>query len=222
MAKAMSRKAWVLKAGSVKNLRLQSLRQVERPGYGEVLVNVRCIGLNFADVFSVLGLYSATPKGEFVPGLEFSGVVAAVGSEPTSDGMTTVEFATVEARERAEREASLFKPGDRVSGVVRFGAYSTSILAPAHQLRKIPKDWSFEEGAAFNVQALTSYYGLKELGNVRRGQTVLVHSCAGGCGLVSFPNPIFVCLFVLGVGCCTQHHLSLPYKVFRSTEPSPH
>jgi NADPH:quinone reductase-like Zn-dependent oxidoreductase len=184
MAKAM-RKAWVLQAGSIKSLRLQNLRQVDRPGYGEVLVNVRCIGLNFADVFSVLGLYSATPRGEFVPGLEFSGVVAAVGSKPTSDGVTTVEFASDEARESAEREASSFKPGDRVSGVVRFGAYSTTILAPAHQLRKIPKDWSFEEGAAFNVQAITSYYGLKELGNVRKGQVVLVHSCAGGCGLLA-------------------------------------
>ena len=178
-----TRKAWVLKAGSVKNLRLQTLRQVERPGYGEVLIKVRCIGLNFADVFSVLGLYSATPRGEFVPGLEFSGVVAAVGAS-ASDGKTTVEFASQEARERVEREASGFKPGDRVSGVVRFGAYSTSILAPAHQLRHIPKSWSFEQGAALNVQALTSFYGLKELGNVKPGQVVLVHSCAGGCGLV--------------------------------------
>ncbi|QDZ21480.1 alcohol dehydrogenase [Chloropicon primus] len=180
-----TRKAWVLRAGSVKNLQLKSLRQVERPGHGEVLINVRCIGLNFADVFSVLGLYSATPKGEFVPGLEFSGVVAAVGTKPSPDVETTVEFACADARERAEREASSFKPGDRVSGVVRFGAYSTSILAPAHQLRHIPKSWSFEQGAAFNVQALTSFYGLKELGNVKPGQVVLVHSCAGGCGLLA-------------------------------------
>lgn len=38
------------------------------PAAGEVQIAVRCIGLNFADVFSCLGLYSATPRGEFIPG----------------------------------------------------------------------------------------------------------------------------------------------------------
>jgi len=48
---------------------------VAAPGEGQVRVGVEAIGLNLADVFAVLGLYGATPKGEFVPGLEYSGVV---------------------------------------------------------------------------------------------------------------------------------------------------
>ncbi len=131
----------------------------------------------------MLGLYSATPKGEFVPGLEFSGVVREVGARGVA--AETVEFASEEARRRAERESADLRPGDRVSGVVRFGAYCNAVLAPAHQLRKIPAAWTLAQGAAFNVQALTVWYGLQFLGNVKPGQVVLVHSCAGGCGLLA-------------------------------------
>jgi len=118
-----------------------------------------------------------------VPGLEFSGVVREVGASGVA--AESVEFASDEARRRAERESADLRPGDKVSGVVRFGAYCTSVLAPAHQLRKIPTGWTLAQGAAFNVQALTVWYGLQALGNVKPGQVVLVHSCAGGCGLLA-------------------------------------
>jgi len=45
----------------------------------------RAIGLNFADIFACLGLYSATPQGDFVPGLEFSGIVVDVGSSCSTE-----------------------------------------------------------------------------------------------------------------------------------------
>lgn len=47
-------------------------------GEGQIRVSVRACGLNFADIFAAMGLYSATPKGTFTPGLEFSGVVSQV------------------------------------------------------------------------------------------------------------------------------------------------
>ena len=67
--------------------------------------------------------------------------------------------------------------------VTRFGAYASLVNAPAHQTRKLPPGWSFEEGAAFLVQGLTAFYALSALGGIKRGHTVLVHSAAGGCGL---------------------------------------
>jgi NADPH:quinone reductase-like Zn-dependent oxidoreductase len=68
----------VSKAGALKNLKLQH-STIPAPANGEVCVEVHCIGLNFADIFAIEGLYSATPKGAFVPGLEFSGKVLRVG-----------------------------------------------------------------------------------------------------------------------------------------------
>jgi alcohol dehydrogenase len=129
---------------------------------GQARVRVRSIGLNFADVFACLGLYSAAPRGPFVPGLEFSGEV-----EGLSRG----------------GNASSIQVGDRVMGVTRFGAFSSLLHVDCRYLRHIPHHWSFSEGAALPVQGLTAWYALKELGSLTRGQSVFVHSAAGGVGL---------------------------------------
>jgi len=70
-------------------------------------------------------------------------------------------------------------------GVTRFGAYTSHINIDAAYVNKIPESWSFEEGASFLVQALTAYYGLFHLGNIKKGDTVLIHSAAGGVGLLA-------------------------------------
>lgn len=129
---------------------------------GQARVAVKAIGLNFADVFACLGLYSATPKGPFVPGLEFAGVVEAMGEEPV--GPPTC------------------RPGDRVIGLTRFGAYATAVACDTRYLLPIPDGWSFAEGAAFAVQGLTAWYGLVVQGAVAEDDVVLLHSAAGGVG----------------------------------------
>jgi NADPH:quinone reductase-like Zn-dependent oxidoreductase len=164
----MSCKAWfVTQSGSLDGI---TLKDVTMPTLekGHVRIAVKALGLNFADVFSVLGLYNAAPKGEFIPGLEFSGVVQ-------------------EVHEGEEGEAANggFKKGDRVYGVARFGAFRSKIDVDVRYIRRFPDNWTFEQAAAFPVQALTAYYGLKELGNIKPGQTVLVHSAAGGVGLLT-------------------------------------
>ena len=142
--------------------------EIEPPGPGEVRVRVRAIGLNFADVFSVLGLYQATPPVPFVPGLELCGVVEAVGPPATNLPEGTV--------------VPTYAPGDRIMVVTRFGAYATVVNAPGTRPGPLPDGWTFEQGAGFLVQGLTAYYAVSALGGVRRGHKVLVHSAAGGCG----------------------------------------
>ena len=75
-----TRSVWeVKKTGSLSGMMRVDDARIDPPGPGEVRVKVRAIGLNFADVFSVLGLYGATPDCPFVPGLECCGVVEAIG-----------------------------------------------------------------------------------------------------------------------------------------------
>ena len=180
------RHAWRIdRAGSLARLRRVS-EPILAPGPGEARVAVKAIGVNFADIFACLGLYSATPRGSFVPGLEFAGVVeepacapddaaahpAAVGGAPR----------TVPGNGHAA-PASVLPPGARVIGLTRFGAYATAVNVDTRFLRPLPEGWSFEEGAAFPVQGLTAWYGLVHLAHVDRGEVVLVHSGAGGVGL---------------------------------------
>ena len=156
-AKMLSCEAWeCAKPGSVDDLKLNKTKMLGQLNRENVRVRVKCVGLNFADVFTVLGLYGATPRGEtFVPGLEFSGVVI---------------------------EGPVAFVGKRVSGVTRFGAFASVVDVPLHQVRVMPDHWSFQEGAAFIVQTLTVYYGLSALGRIKKDDVVLVHSAAGGCG----------------------------------------
>lgn len=158
----MKRQAFrISKAGNIKNLKLVE-EEISAPDDLEVQVDVKSIGLNFADVFAILGLYSATPEGTFVPGLEYSGVISKVGGEVKE-----------------------YEVGDKVMGVTRFGGYISHINTSTDYIRRIPATWTFAQGAAYLVQALTAYYGLFHLGNFQKGETVLIHSAAGGVGLLA-------------------------------------
>lgn len=149
------------KAGNIKHLKLVT-ENLNKPANDQVLVEVKTIGLNFADIFAILGLYSATPNGSFIPGLEFCGVITSVGALVNS-----------------------FKVGDRVMGVTRFGGYTSHIVVSPDYITPLHDGWTFEEGAGYLVQGLTAYYGLFNLGNLQKGHTVLIHSAAGGVGLLA-------------------------------------
>jgi alcohol dehydrogenase len=156
----MKRKAYrTKKAGSLNNLSLIEEELPEPPEY-EVTVEVKAIGLNFADLFAIQGLYSATPKGSFIPGLEYAGTIIKKGASVGN-----------------------FELNEDVMGVIKFGAYTTHLNIDQHYLQKLPAEWTYGEGAAFLVHSLTAYYALVELGNIKENYTVLVHSAAGGVGI---------------------------------------
>lgn len=155
----MQRLIYEVKPGSMHNLKMKT-DTLAQPADSEVTIQVKCIGLNYADIFCLMGLYAAAPKTAFIPGLEFSGVVLQCG-----------------------KAVSNFKPGDRIMGVTRFGAYTNFLNIDHKYIRVLPDKWSFEEGAAFPVQVLTAYYAIKRLGEIKKGDIVMIHSAAGGVGI---------------------------------------
>jgi alcohol dehydrogenase len=155
-----TRQVWrIRKAGSLERLR-QERDELPAPKPGQVRVAVGAVGLNFADVFACMGLYSATPTGPFVPGLEFAGIVEEAGTGVTG-----------------------LVPGSTVVGLTRFGAYATHINVDTSYLRSVPAGWTLADGAAYPVQAITAWYAIRDLGACKAGDAVLVHSAAGGVGL---------------------------------------
>ncbi|MCB0529855.1 MAG: zinc-binding dehydrogenase [Saprospiraceae bacterium] len=170
----MQIRRYALKSGSLKNMRVHE-ETLPAPAAGEARVAVKAIGLNFADVFAIWGLYKAAPKDVYTPGLEYSGVVESVGAG--------VEH---------------LRPGDRVMGVTRFGAYTTGLNIDARYVIPIPQEWDFNTGASYLVQTLTAYYGLSVLGDMQPGQTLLIHSIAGGVGLQALKIAKAKNCFVIG------------------------
>ncbi len=128
---------------------------------GEVLVRVRAASLNYPDLLMTQGKYQFKPEPPFVSGLEMAGEV-------------------VEAA-----QASGFKPGDRVRGGAKTGAFAQYVALPAAALRKIPEARGFEAAAAMGAAYHTAYVALAEIGKLEAGQTVLVHGASGGVGLAA-------------------------------------
>jgi len=129
------------------------------PGDGQVRVRVRAAGINFADIMARMGLYPDAPKTPMVVGYEVAGDVDAVGPGVTG-----------------------FAVGDRVVAATRFGGYSDVVCADARLTAALPAALSYEQGAALPVNYLTAWLMLVHLGNVHRGDRVLVHAAAGGVG----------------------------------------
>jgi len=128
------------------------------PGPGEVLVRTAAIGLNFADLFVRAGVYPGTPRPPFVPGMEISGTVEAVGQ-----GVTAVS------------------PGRPVAAVPIFGGHAEKVLVPVARVFPLPDGLDLVEAAAVPVAFLTASYALAR-SEVASGERVVVTAAAGGVG----------------------------------------
>lgn len=131
----------------------------------EVEIRVKATGLNFRDVMYTLGLLSdeAIENGFAGPtlGLEFSGVVTAVGSNVTH-----------------------LTPGQAVVG---FGpaSFSDNVIASQHAVAPLPEGISFAAAATIPTTFFTVYYALKHLARLEPGEKVLIHGAAGGVGIAA-------------------------------------
>jgi NADPH2:quinone reductase len=142
-------------------LRLQEL-PVPQPGPGEVLIEVAAAGVNRPDVLQRQGSYPP-PKGHSeLPGLEVSGVVAAVG-------------------EGAKR----FSPGDAVLALVNGGGYAEYTLASEACCIKKPEALSFIEAAAIPETFFTVWHNVFERGGLKAGEKFLVHGGTSGIGVTA-------------------------------------
>jgi NADPH:quinone reductase len=130
-----------------------------RPGM--IRMRVHAAGINFADTFFREGNYLIKPKLPDTPGMEAAGVIDEVA--PDVQGL---------------------KPGMRIAAV-GLKAYAEYALFYAKQVIPLPDFISFEEGAAFPVQTLTAWFMIHTCHHMTPGQTVLVHSAAGGVGIVA-------------------------------------
>ncbi|MBI4534789.1 MAG: zinc-binding dehydrogenase [Ignavibacteriae bacterium] len=153
--------AIVVRYGGPEVLQISDVPTPE-PAPDQILVKVRAIGLNFADIFGRFGVYPGTPKPPFVPGMEFSGDVVSVGLEVRS-----------------------FKGGERVMGYSRLGSHAEYVVVNEKLATVIPAKMSYEEGASFLVSYLSAYHGIVRLANIHKEEKLLVHAAAGGVGIAS-------------------------------------
>ena len=133
-----------------------------KPGPGEAVVDVKAAALNFFDLLIIAGKYQHKPPFPFSPAAEFAGIVESVGAGVRD-----------------------FAPGDREIGWTGWGAAREKIAAGAAHLVKLPQNLDFERGAGLTVTYATTLYGLRERGELKAGETLVVLGASGGVGLAA-------------------------------------
>jgi NADPH:quinone reductase-like Zn-dependent oxidoreductase len=139
---------------------------IPRPGRGDVLVKVSAASLHPGDYFIMTGepylvrlVFGLRRPRHRIPGMDLSGIVVAVG-----------------------RDVTALRPGDEVFGWATAGALAEYASVPASQLVPVPANVSVVHAAAVPTSAMTALQALRDIANVRPGQTVLVTGASGGVG----------------------------------------
>jgi len=131
---------------------------VPEPGKGQVRIKVRAVSVNPVD----WKIMDRTPAGtKVIAGRDLAGVIDAVGEG-----------------------AAPWKVGDAVVAVAAqgSGSYAEYALASTAAIAAKPKNMSFEEASGIPVVAETAWRSVVTVGNVQKGQRVLIHGAAGGVG----------------------------------------
>ncbi len=144
--------------GGPEVLQLEDVADPE-PGPEEVLVDVVATALNRADLIQRMGFYPGPPMALEIPGLEFSGRVAAVGAR-----------------------AVQWEPGDAVMGIVGGGAYAERVAVHERQVMAVPGVVGPADGAAIPEVYLTAWDALVLQGGLTSGRWALVHAGTSGVG----------------------------------------
>ncbi len=155
----------------------------------EVLVKVHAAGLNPVDYKIRQGMLKKFYKLKFpaILGSDIAGVVAGTGNKVTD-----------------------FKAGDGVYAMMpslQMGGYAGYVAVDHHALALKPKNLSFEEAAAIPLAALTALQSLRDKGQLKRNQEVLINGASGGVG--SFAVQIAKALGAVVVGVCSGENAAI-------------
>jgi NADPH:quinone reductase len=150
----------IVSHGSVEGLELRVVEAPASPTADRVRVRVHAAALNRADILQRLGHYPA-PAGfkADIPGIEFAGEVEAIGNEVT-----------------------LWKPGQRVFGIIGGGAQAEFLVTPESQLAEIPANLDWVSAAAVPEAFITAHDALFTQARLKMGESVLVHAAGSGVG----------------------------------------
>ncbi|MBT9332220.1 type I polyketide synthase [Paracidobacterium acidisoli] len=150
--------------GTLDHLALRAVKR-QKPGRGEVAIEVAAAAVNLLDVTRALGTCPGVdPRDPVALGTECAGRIIEIG-----EGVTA------------------FQPGDEVIAITPYtatvGMLASQVVVPERVVARKPKSFSFEEAAAAPVAFLTAWHALVELARLRAGEWVLIHAATGGTGL---------------------------------------
>jgi NADPH2:quinone reductase len=146
----------------------------EQLGAHEVIVRVRSAAVGWVDLLMTSGQYQHMAKPPYTPGLESAGEVVGCGSLVKS------------TREGAKVIVDGFLAGPRSLGAYQSqGSFATYVVVPEEAVVPLPPPLSFDQGASLLSSYETAYHCLLTRGQLKAGETVLIHGASGATGLAA-------------------------------------
>ena len=139
-------------------------KEVDEPSHSEdgILIKVSSVGVNFPDGLLVQGKYQLKPETPFIPGMEVAGEVISLGSK-----------------------VSDFAVGDRIAALSQLNGYAEKTVVKTSSTFKIPKNMSYDDACALLCAYGTSHYALKQRGQLKKGETLVVLGASGSTGIAA-------------------------------------
>lgn len=153
-----------------------------KPAAGEVSIQVKAAGINFADILARQGLYQDAPAYPCTVGYEVAGIIDQVGED--------LDQAMI---------------GQEVIAMTRFNGQASQVVVPLNQVFNKPQKLSFEEAAALPVNYLTAWQGLVIGGALQPEDSVLIHNVGGGVGLAALDIAMHIGATTIGTASAGKH-----------------
>lgn len=171
----------MIKSGGTDVLNIQEAKEPS-PGRGEVKIEVKAAGINFADIMARKGIYPDASKKPCVVGYEVSGLIESVGE--------AVDPVLV---------------GKPVIAGIRFGGYAEKLIASLSQIIDKPDSLSFEQASGVPVNYLTAFQLLVVMGGLKKGEKLLIHNAGGGVGLAALELAKHIGAVTIGTASSWKH-----------------
>ena len=148
--------------GPIKNI---EYKEVDEPSLNEdsILIKVKSVGVNFPDGLLVQGKYQLKPETPFIPGMEVAGEVIGLGSKDNTD----------------------LAVGDRIAALSQLNGYAEKAVVKISSTFKIPENMSYDDACALLCAYGTSHYALKQRGQLKKGETLVVLGASGSTGIAA-------------------------------------
>ncbi len=171
----------ITKAGGPEVLQVQT-DKLQAPQAGEVSIDVKAAGINFADILARQGLYQDAPPMPAVIGYEVAGKVVALGKDIPESWLNK-----------------------NVLAFTRFGGYASAINVPIEQVFLYDEKLSYSEAASIPVAYLTAYELAVALGNLQAEDHILIHNAGGGVGLALLDIAKHIGATSIGTASASKH-----------------
>lgn len=155
------------------SLQAQPRPEARTLGPHDVLIEIRSCAVGWVDLLMMSGQYQHMAEPPYTPGLEYSGEVAAIGSEVSRCAL---------------RDAVMVDPfvaGPRTSGAYRAGGFATWAVVPERAALPRPRGFDFDQACNLLGNYETAYHCLVARGRLVAGETVLIHGASGATGLAA-------------------------------------